>query len=260
MLVNLKVNAPLLKLSFPAFLLLVLFLFTQIFSTAACSSGELTRAQAQKLITDSKDFKQPAVIEFIQGNIAVGRNKGAVESKSDSEPETEAVERRIASHYAANPQMGVAAHFGLIEAQVKRTNDKPEPFTVASSYWFFDERYIVTEKARKMWEELAIPVNETAVPTAEKEMLEVTGITKQSDSIIQVDYSWKWKPNEIGKALDTSTEEFKRLPEKLKNDLLAPEELKSKNQTLSWSGKQNGTAKFQKYDDGWRIVSAHGDP
>lgn len=239
----------------PPLLLLALFLFVQAIFTASCNSGDLTRAEAQKLIAESTEFKQPAVIEFIQGNIAVGRNKGSVQSRSDNEPEKEAVERRIASHYAANPQMAVAAEFGLIEAQVKRTNDTPEPLTVASSYWFFDERYVGSEKGRKIWEELGLPVNETAVPTAVKEMIEVTGITKQGDSVIQVEYKWKWKPNEIGRALDSSTEEFKRLPEKTRNDLQAPEGLKSKNQTLSWSGEQKATAKLQKYDDGWRIVS-----
>jgi hypothetical protein len=256
MLANNKIFAAFQKSLFPLISLPALLLFVQMFIMASCSSGELSRAGAQKLIVESKDFKQPAVIEFIQGNAALGRSKGSIQSQSDNEPEPEAVERRIASHYAANPQMAVASHFGLIDTQVKRTNDKPEPLTVASSYWFFDERYTVTEKGKKIWEEIGFPANETAVPIAEKELTEVTGVTKQGDTVLLVEYKWKWKPNEIGEALDSSTEEFKRLPEKIRSDLLAPEGLKSKNQSMSWGGDQKATAKFQKYDEGWRIVSA----
>lgn len=236
--------------------LFVLLILLQTFWISSCSSGDLSRTQAQKMIIESDDFKKPAVIELIQGNFYVGRNKGAIESKSETEPEAEAVQRRIAAHYAANPQMEVAAHFGLVEAQVKRTNDKPDPRTAASSYWYFDERYFITEKGRKMWEALELPVNETSIPIGEKEFLEVTGITKQSDTTVQVDYKWQWKPNEIGRTLDSSTEEFNRLPEKIRNDLTAPEGMKSKNQTLTWSGEHQGKAIFQKYDDGWRLTSA----
>lgn len=256
MLAALKSNAASRKSSLPFVLLSALLLLVQVLLASSCSSGEPSRAAAQKMIAESADFKQPDVVEFVQGNISIGRNKGSVESKSESEPEAEAVQRRVASHYAAHPQMAVAARFELIEAQVKRTNEKPEPMTAASSYWFFDERYTVTEKGRRMWQELGLPASETSVPIAEKQLVEVTGVTKQGDAVLLVEYKWKWKPNRVGEALDSSTKEFNRLPEKTRNDLMAPEGLKTKNQTLSWSGEQEATAKFQKYDDGWRLVSA----
>ena len=225
--------------------------------TTSCSSGELSRSQAGKMISESNDFRQPSVIEFVQGGHAlVGRGQGAVESTSDDEPEAEAVRRRISEHYAANPRMEVADHFGLIKPEIKRTNDKPDPRTSVSSFWYFDERYIVTDKGRKIWEELKLPVNETAVPISEKEFIEVTGITKQSDNTVQVDYKWQWKPNEIGRSLDSSSAEFKALPEKTKSDLLAPPTLyTSRDRMMSWTGEQQAKAKFQRYDDGWRIVT-----
>lgn len=244
--------------SHQAFLLTVLLTMTGLLlMSVSCSSDELNRSQAGKMISESKDFRQPSVIEYVQGGHAlVGRNHGAIESTSADEPEAEAVSRRINAHYAANPRMEVANHFGLIKAEVKRTNDKPEPRTSVSSFWYFDEQYFVTDKGRKMWEQLEVPVGETSAPIAEKEFIEVTGIAKQSDDTIQVDYKWRWKPNEIGRSLDTSTAEFNALPEKIKNDLLAPEGKASKNQTLSWAGEQQAKAKFQKYDDGWRLISA----
>lgn len=229
-----------------------------LFTTISCSSGELNRSEAGKMISESNDFRQPSVVEFVQGGHAlVGRGQGAIESASPDEPETEAVRRRIAEHYAANPRMELADHFGLIKAEIKRTNDKPEPRTSVSSFWYFNERYAVTDKGKKMWEDLKLPVNETAVPSAEKEFIEVTGITKQSDNTVQVDYKWRWKPNEIGRSLDSSSAEFKALPEKIRSDLLAPPALyTSRDRTTSWTGEQQAKAKFQKYDDGWRVVSA----
>jgi hypothetical protein len=219
-----------------------------------CSSGGLSCSQAQKMIMESNDFRQPATLEFVQGNIVIGRGKGAVQSKSETEPEPEAIQRRIAEHYALNPQMAVADYFGLIDARLKRTNNVPDPVTVATSNWYFDERYTLTEKGRKMWEDARLPVNETAVPTARRELIEVTGLTGEGDTI-QAEYSWKWVPNEVGKSLDSSTEEFRKLPEKIRQDMIAPGGLKNRDQTVSFEGTNQGKAIFRKYDNGWRLIS-----
>jgi hypothetical protein len=242
------------------------FIFSVVFILiisfiSACSSGDLSRSQAQKMITESNDFRQPAVLELVQGNIVIGRNKGAVESKSATEPESEAVQRRIASHYALNPQMAVADYFGLIDARLKRTNDIPDPVTVATSNWYFDERYMITEKGKQMWQEANLPANETAVPIASRQFIEITGLASQSENIIQAEFTWKWVPNEIGKSLDAASEEFRKLPEKIKQDLIAPGGLKSRNQTISsWEGVKQGKAAFQKYDSGWRLVQVFLSP
>ncbi len=239
------------KLSVFLFALLVI---AQSLLIISCSSGELSRSQAQKMIVESNDFKQPATLEYVQGNILIGRNKGAVVAKSETEQEPEAIQRRIAEHYAANPQMAVADYFGLINAQLKRTNDKPDPVTVATNNWYFSEHYSITEKGRKMWQGVNLPVNEAAVPIAGKQLVEVTGITRQNENF-QVEFTWKWSPNEVGKSLDSSTEEFTKLPEKIKQDLIAPGGLKSRNQTLSWQdGNRQGKATIRAYDDGLRLT------
>jgi hypothetical protein len=220
----------------------------------ACSSGDLSRAQAQKMIAESTDFRQPFVIEYIQGNIPLSKGKGLVVAKSAAESESEAIKSRIASHYAANPQMAVVDYFGLIDARLKRTNDVPDPVTAATSNWYFDERYSITEKARKMWEDAKLPVNETAVPVAFREFIEVSGLTKQGDNTIIADFSFKWSPNEVGKSLDSSTDEFKKLPDKIRQDLIAPGGLTTRNQTMSF-GTRQGKATFQRFDDGWRLAA-----
>jgi hypothetical protein len=224
---------------------------------SACSSGDLSRSQAQKMITESNDFKQPAIIELVQGNIPLNKGKGLVVAKSATELESEAIQSRISSHYASNPQMAVADYFGLIDARLKRTNDVPDPVTAATSNWYFNERYTITDKAKEIWEEAKLPVNETAVPVAFKEFIEVTGLTKQNENTVLADFSYKWSPNEVGKSLDSLTEEFRRLPEKVRQDLIAPGGLKNRNQTLSWEGNRDGKATFQKYDDGWRLISVN---
>jgi hypothetical protein len=129
-------------------LLFALMVIAQALLTISCSSGELSRSQAQKMIVESNDFKQPATLEYVQGNILIGRNKGAVVAKSDAEPEPKAIQRRIAEHYAANPQMAVADYFGLINAHLKRTNNEPDPVTAATSNWYFDEHYSINKKPR----------------------------------------------------------------------------------------------------------------
>lgn len=236
-----------------SFAFLVSFIFITIL-VSACSSGGLSRSQVQKMIMESNDFRHPATLEFVQGNIVIGKGKGLVVAKSETETEPEAIQRRIAEHYALNPQMAVADYLGLIDARLKRTNDVPDPVTVATKNWYFDERYTLTEKGRKMWEDARLPVNENAVPTARKELIEVTGLTGEGDTF-QAEYTWKWVPNEVGKSLDSSTEEFRKLSEKIRQDLIAPGGLKSRDQTISFEGTNQGKATFRKYDDGWRLIS-----
>lgn len=65
------------------------------------------------------------------------------------------------------------------------------------------------------------------VPIANRELLEVTGISKNGN-FADVDFSWKWVPiNEIGGAL------------------------------YSGSLKYGSSVGFKHYDDGWRVVEGH---
>ena len=240
----------------PATFLMCLLVLTQIFMFNACaSSQELTRTKAQQIIVESREFKQPATLEFIQLYIKDGH--GVTEAKSDDEPESEAIKRRIREYFYEAPQVAVADHFGLVKPELKRINDTPDRPSSRAGYWNFNERYVVTEKGKRMWTDLGLPVNETAVPLAISEFLEVTGITKQGEINVVVEFKWKWTPNEIGKALDQSTEEYKSLPENLKKNLTEPNAYTSPARFHSWNPDQPRLAKamFQKYDDGWRLTS-----
>jgi hypothetical protein len=69
-----------------------------------------------------------------------------------------------------------------------------------------------------------------AIPVARRELLEITGVSKQGN-VADVDFTWKWLPlNEVGAALYSSELHYK------------------------------STAGFRNYDDGWRIVAAPSAP
>lgn len=245
-----------LPLSPTAFLTFCL-ISTQIFLLGAACTGsqELTRDKAQQTIVESNEFKQPATLEFIQMYIKDGQ--GTTESKSDDEPESEAAQRRIQEYFFEAPQVAVADHFGLVKPELKRINSTPDKPSSLRGYWNFSERYVVTEKGRKMWGDLGLPVNETAIPLAMHEFIEITGITKQGENNAIAEFKWKWNPNQIGKSLDQSTEEYKKLPEDLKKKLNEVNAYISPDRFHSWEPDKPrpGKAMFQKYDDGWRLTS-----
>lgn len=66
--------------------------------------------------------------------------------------------------------------------------------------------------------------NYFAVPTARRQLVEVTGISKEGN-IADVDFTWKWSPvNEVGAALYAGDAQF------------------------------SSTVEMRRYDDGWRLV------
>ena len=68
------------------------------------------------------------------------------------------------------------------------------------------------------------------IPVAKRELVEVTGISKQGN-IADVEFTWKWNPlNEIGAALYSGDLHYK------------------------------STVGFRQYDDGWRILDPTARP
>lgn len=238
--------------SLSSLFLILIFLHSVLF-VSSCNSQELTRAKAQKMITESKDFGKPKVLELNQLYIKDG--DGVTEAKSDDEPESEAAQRRIQEYLFEVPAVAVANHLGLVKPELKRKNDKPDYPSTLRGYWHFDEKYLLTDKGRKMWEDMNLPVTESMLPLARPVFLEITGITKQGETNQLVEFKWKWEASEIGKSLDQTTEEFKRLPENLRKNLTDPDAYSAQDGLKSWGGERTGKAMFQKYDDGWRLIS-----
>ena len=63
-----------------------------------------------------------------------------------------------------------------------------------------------------------------SIPTARRELIAVTGISK-SENTAEVEFTWRWTPmNEVGSALNTSGLQYK------------------------------STVAMRHYDDGWRLI------
>lgn len=84
------------------------------------------------------------------------------------------------------------------------------------------------EKGNNLWG------NYYKIPLAKREVVEVTGISepKSGENFAQATFTWRLQPvGEIGKALDNGKESEQKF---------------------------DGTATFQKFDDGWRVVGVSG--
>ncbi len=153
--------------------------------------------------------------------------------------------------------MQVANYLGLVESHLKRLNKQPKKDSslYKFGFWFFEEQWTNTPQGEKLWADYKLPTQETVVPLARKEFINVTGMTKIGESQTGVEFTWRWVPNELGKALDPASEEFKALPANMRKNLTDNVYKVSPNLTYSWGGDRTGRAIFQKYDDGWRLVS-----
>ncbi len=254
---NIKNSGVSSKSSLLSFLLASCLIAIYLLSVTACQSKELTRAEAQKMITSSQEFKDITSFDYINQSLKDDENKGSSVAKSADEPEAAAVQDRINDYFREAPRVGIADHFGLVKAELKRINEKPEVYSslTPSGFWHFDESYTLTDKAKKYWSDYNLPVQDTVIPTAKKEFINVTGITKLGETGANVEFTYHWLPNELGKALDPSTEEFKQLPENLKTNLTEVYSYAVSPFIIDWGNERQGSARFRKYDDGWRLIS-----
>ena len=222
----------------------------------SCESKELTRSQGQKMITSSQEFKNITSLDYINRSLREDK-KGTSVAKSADEPEEAAVQGRINDYFVEEPRVGIANHLGLVKPELKRINEKPEVLSsiTPSGFWYFDENYTLTEKGKAYWSEYELPSQETVIPTAKKEFINITGITNAGATEANVEFTYRWLPNQLGKSLDPSTEEFKSLPENLRKNLTEVYPYAVSPFIVDWRGERSGSARFQKYDDGWRLIN-----
>ena len=225
-------------------------------STAASSSDdtpdEITRASAARIIAESENF--PAVYS-IKIKQTFSYDSGAINAVSDDESEEDSVKRYLAQYSKLAPQIGVAVHFGYVRPIIKRTNDKPELMN-ETKYWKFEDEYVITDDGRKLWKDFGLEADDASLPLAVKEFDEVTGIIKRGGDTI-VEYTWRWKTNKMGDALDPQTGQFEKLPEHMQKWFTERRAFfSSENTIVELAGTIRTRALFRKYDDGWRLVSA----
>lgn len=139
-----------------------------------------------------------------------------------------------------NPRVFVMRHFGYVEP----------------------EELALTEKGRRLWGELGFQVKDGAVPLAHKELIEVSGISTSGNDA-DAKFSWRWVPNDAGKALVLDSPEFKALPEDLQAKVRRPAGTStmifggSSDSGIAYGGTRQGTANLQLFDDGWRARAVY---
>jgi hypothetical protein len=179
--------------------------------TVACSPRDfLTRRLATTLIAGSDTFKttQPFWLRT-----------GVISNKDYSSPEYLVLQRRgwitganvpCATDAAAKPLTGALR----------------APGSPSVGCWDVALTPLGIETFRDLIPNNAAPSRYFSVPAARRELIAITGVSKDGN-FADVDFSWKWVPsNEVGAALYAGGVQY------------------------------NSTVGFRHYDDGWRVVEA----
>ncbi len=111
---NIKNSGVSSKPSLLGFLLGSCLIVICLLTVSACQSKDLSREQAQKMITATQEFKDVTSFDYINRSLKDDKNKGSSVAKSADEPEAAAVQNRIDSYFREAPRVGIADHFGLV--------------------------------------------------------------------------------------------------------------------------------------------------
>lgn len=223
---------------------------------AACGgTGELTRSRAQTLIAESTKFKAPVMATLKD------EKEFKVFPESPDESEQSVRERVLQMHLSSHPAWAVLRHLGYVDVNVSVV----EPYRVKQvggfstpSPWVFNVELTLTGEGQKLARAHGLGTDR-AVPLARREVVEVTGV-REKEGQAAVDFTWKAVPSEAGRAFDPGTDTFRGLPLELQQALTESRGIGpfSSSGTQNWEQVFKATAGFQKYDDGWRLVSISG--
>jgi len=162
----------------------------------------------------------------------------------------------------------------LYHAGFLRFHQISDPADESTDIFFLMNPYTIEPKSNdvaRQWRELTrrmkignSPVNESnqwwIVPIGEREFGQVTKVEKNyefasSTDFLNVDFTWRWKPNEFGRALDISQPSYKR-PEDIvgKGNWLPADSLGMPVRDSRATYK--GYARLRKQDDGtWQVTT-----
>lgn len=165
---------------------------------ASCSPRDyLTRRLAADLISASDTFKTPQPFVLQTGVIS---NKDYV-----------------------SPEYLVLQHHGWISS----TTAPCSPGLIPPPCWDVLLTPAGVDTVRALIPADAVTRPALSIPVAKRELVAITGISKQG-TVADVDFTWRWIPlNEIGAALYSRDLQY------------------------------NSTVGFRDYDDGWRVTPAH---
>lgn len=212
---------------------------------SALSSKDLSRSRALDVLRAHKEFKTPKALPLRD---VKKFNISALSEDEDPVP----YERAIATFFENYPDMGVLRELGLVEAEASLT-DRPQaqPRTGTLLGWRFSVDVRLTAKGREVVKTSG-GMGEDAVPLFKNEILEVSGVTKESENRARAEFTWKPVPTPVGEAFDPSSRAFKSLPEKLRQKVSQPT-IFGDSLKLDFGTVRKAVGYFQLYDDGWRV-------
>jgi hypothetical protein len=222
---------------------IIVFAFPQ--GCAALGSKELTRQRALAIIRGHKDFKSPVVLPVRD---VEKFNVPATSEDEEPVPYDRAVERYFENY----PEMGALRALGLVEAEAT-LRDKPQmlPTTRRLLDWRFSIDARLTAKGREVVR-AAGGSGEESVPLFRREVLEVTGLRKESATSMQADFTWKAVATPVGEAFNPNSATFRNMPEGLRQKISRPT-IHGDTLKLEFGDVRRGTAHFELYNDGWRV-------
>lgn len=221
-------------------------------SIVGCNSGELSRSQVRSSVEAAPEFVQPATIDLTN---QYETKPSSVDKKSADETLEQAKARDLKTLLESYPDVETANHLGY--TVIEQSLVKEDPYNMGGMNipsWYLSRRIRANEHGKQLWQEMKLPVRDEALPIGKKEFIAVSGITKQGETQAIASFTYKWKPNQLGRVLDEHMEEFKNLPEEIRTRLIQKKGLIHASSSIDWSGERQGKAIFQKYDDGWRLV------
>jgi hypothetical protein len=245
------------------FALVTILILTVALLTACSSLGGFTRGTAVNLIEQDKRYSAPATMTIdIGARLANARAKAWQISQDDT---AEAATVRAKEDFMLrHPQIILAQHLGFIklyfdnpELGPREIGDQPtELYRARLGVWNFKARAEITEEGRKLWRDLKLREDNESLPLAVRQTPEITGLTDEGQVMKRAEFTFKWRPTELGEAFDPGSAAFGKLPPDLQ------EALKKTQRNIFGGGGSNimdfatprkGIATFKKFDDGWRL-------
>lgn len=234
----------------------------------ACASlvGGFSRGAALSAIEQDSRFKSPATMSVDVGWLPNARGY-AWKLSPDDTVEAAAI-RAKADFMKRQPQLDVAEQLGYIKVLFENPklgendmNMPPKLWEQKLGTWEFDVRSEMTDKGRKLWQDLGFEVNEKSLPLAIRNNAEVTGVTDESQTLKRVEFKYKWNPTDLGAAFDERNPAFSKLPEQLQKTLQKPPVPDlfggGGGNLMDFTSPRGGVARFQKFDDGWRMFELY---
>lgn len=226
--------------------------------------GGFTRGKAASAIEQDSGYSAPATMTINIGARLTNAMSRVWQTSNDDTAEAAAV-RAKADFMLRHPQIILAEHLGYIKLYFENprlgrpefaSNQPRELSRQGLGVWDFDARAEITDKGKELWRDLGLKENSESLPLAVRRTPDITGLADEAQTMKRADFTYKWKPTELGKAFEADSSAFGKLPPELQEALKKTQRDTfggGRNNIMNFSTPGTGIAHFKKFDDGWRL-------